>query len=475
MIKALFTVVTRSVLGVIGFVLTTVSAILFLTLFAIEEFGFAGGAYIGIIGFVILPAVFVVGLGLMPIGVWRVRQADLRRAAAGEAIPLAPVIDLNLPRTRGIVTIVGILSLVNIVILATGTYKGVELMESTEFCGGTCHSVMSPEFSTHSRSAHSRVRCTQCHIGPGAEWFIKSKLAGSWQVIAISLDIYPRPIPTPVETLRPARETCEQCHWPTRFVGERLKVITRYEEDEENTEKKSVLMLKIGGAPAAGQHSRGIHWHVDPRNKVRFRADKKRQYVKEVEVSLADGSQHLYANQGPPPTGVTPVDDWRTMDCVDCHNRPTHVYQRAKDEMDHALAAGDLDKSLPYIRREGLRILKMPWKSYEEAEAGMKKELFDFYGKEDPDLVTEKPKKLDDAAQALVAIFKRNVFPAMKVTWDTYPSFRDHEDDGGCFRCHTSDLQTTDGKKISQKCDLCHTTLAEKEENPEILSELSGE
>ena len=474
MIKSLFTVVTRSMVSLAGVALATVSAILFLTLFAIEELGEVSSPYSGIIAFVVVPVVLVVGLALIPIGIWQVRRGDRRRSALGESIPRAPVIDLNIPRTRSILSMVGILTLVNVVIIASGTYKAVELMESTQFCGGTCHSVMSPEFSTHSRSAHARVRCTQCHIGPGANWFVKSKLSGSWQLIAVALDSYPRPIPSPVENLRPARETCEQCHWPTRFVGERLKVITRFEEDEANTEKKTVLMMKIGGAEFG--RSRGIHWHVDPKNRVRYRADKRRRYVKEVESSLADGTTRLYTNQVPPGPGVSIGDEWRTMDCVDCHNRPTHVYQRAKDELDRGLSSGELDKSLPFIRREGLRILNLPWQSYDDAEKGMKKELVDFYGKQAPELLTEQPKKIDEATQALLAMYKRNVFPTMKVGWNTYPSFRDHEDDGGCYRCHTSDMKTADGKKkISQKCDLCHTTLAEMEENPEILSELSGE
>ena len=135
-------------------------------------------------------------------------------------------------------------------------------MDSTQFCGGTCHTVMTPEFTTYQRSPHSRVKCTECHIGSGADWFVKSKLSGSWQLVSVALDLYPRPIPTPVENLRPARETCEQCHWPTRFVGERLRFFNRFAEDEKQTEKKTVLLMKIGGGETGRAH--GIHWHVDP-------------------------------------------------------------------------------------------------------------------------------------------------------------------------------------------------------------------
>jgi nitrate/TMAO reductase-like tetraheme cytochrome c subunit len=172
------------------------------------------------------------------------------------------VIDLNVGRTRTLLLLFMALTLVNVVILAVSTYKAVEVMDSTKFCGQACHSVMAPEFTTYQRSPHSRVACVECHIGPGAGWFVKSKLSGSWQLISVSLDLYPRPIPTPVHNLRPARDTCEQCHWPNKFVGDRLKVITRFRDDEANTPEKTVLLLRVGGMQ--GRESKGIHWHVDP-------------------------------------------------------------------------------------------------------------------------------------------------------------------------------------------------------------------
>ena len=477
MLKVLFTTVSRSLISLAGVVLTTISAVLFLSLFGIEEFGnVQHGAYTGILAFIIIPSVFVTGLVLIPLGVALLRRADRKRLAKGEPEPRAPVIDFNLPRTRLIVAVVAVLTIVNVVIIATGTYKGVETMESTEFCGGACHSVMSPELTTYDRSAHSRVRCTQCHIGPGAGWFVKSKLSGSWQLISVALDLYPRPIPTPVENLRPARETCEQCHLPGRFIDDKLKVITRHAEDEANTPKKTVLMLKVGGSREGV--ARGIHWHVDSATTVRYRGDKKRKYVSEIELNLPDGGTRAYKNEAGPPTdgGVVVMnEEWRTMDCVDCHNRPTHVYQRPIDELDLALSSGELDLSLPFIRREGLRVIQGPFASWDVAQAGIKKELQDFYAKNNPDLMKDDPKKVDLAADALFALYKRNVFPTMNITWGTYPSFRDHFDDSGCFRCHVSDMKTADGKKVSQKCDLCHTTLAEEEEDPEILQMLSGQ
>ncbi len=469
MLKTFFTAVTRNFVSLIGVVVTTISAFLFLTMFAIESFAHVGGAYTGIFSFVVLPGVFALGLVLIPIGIWRFRRLERKRAAAGQAATLAPVIDLNVPRTRNIALVFGGLTLANFVILATGTYKAIEVMETTEFCGGACHSVMSPEFTTYQRSNHARVRCTQCHIGPGADWFVKSKLSGSWQLIAVALDLYPRPIGTPIPHLRPARETCEQCHWPTKFVGERLKVITHFDEDEKQTEKKTVLLLKVGGVLAG--KGKGIHWHVDPKNQIRYRSDDKRQTIYEVELTQAEGPAKHFKNTEVtgPDAGVTA--EWRTMDCVDCHNRPSHVYQRPRDEVEDALIHGELDRELPYIRREALRIVQLPFASHDEAKTGIKNALFEFYGKDYPDLAKNEAKKIADAAEVLHRIYARNVFPEMKITWGTYPNFR--YDEGGCFRCHQSELVADDGKKISKKCDLCHEVLAESEAEPEILELLA--
>jgi len=463
----IFKFISRSVLALVGVGLTSVCAILFLSMVAIEEFGALGhgvGPYAGIIAYLLLPAIFVVGLILIPIGAWRTRRRDRRRIAAGQQSIQAPVVDLNQPRTRAIVLLIGVLTAVNVVIIATATYKGVEVMESSEFCGGACHTVMSPQYEAYKRSPHARVRCTQCHIGPGANWFVKSKLSGSWQLISVALDLFPRPIPTPVENLRPARETCEQCHWPSKFVGDRLKIITHYDEDERQTEKKTVLLIKVGGIQAGT--GRGIHWHVDPRNVVRYRSDKKRQHIYDVELTT-DGVTRLYKAKEAPPAGAPQEPDWRTMDCVDCHNRPTHAYPQPRDEIDRVLSSGELDRTLPYIKREGVRIVQLKFASHDEAGRGIRKELVDFYSQQYPDLFKNEAQRVEEAAKKLFEIYRVNVSPEMKIDWGTYVNFQLNHD--GCFRCHNADHQTEDGKRISKKCDTCHEALAEGETAPEIL------
>jgi hypothetical protein len=319
------------------------------------------------------------------------------------------------------------------------------------------------------------VKCVACHIGPGADWFVKSKLSGAWQVVSVNLDLYQRPIPTPIHHLRPARETCEQCHWPSKFVGDRLWVKTHYSSDEANTELKTVLLLRVGGVE--GRVSQGIHWHVDPAIQIRYRSDEKRETITDVELTEADGTVKVFTTGAEPTQAATgspaPSDaaagSWRVMDCVDCHNRPSHTFSMPETEIDRALQAGKLDPSLPYLRREGLRALREDYDSHATARQQIKAALRSFYAESHPGV---EPERVDQAATDLANIYSRNVFPAMRVAWGSYPNHLGHTDFPGCFRCHDDEHTTPDGETISQDCSTCHTLLAMEEENPEILEML---
>ena len=459
--------ITRNPLGMAGAVLTTVSAVLFLTLFALDLVGYHGSPYTGILAFLIIPGLFLLGLALSPLGLWRERAR--RRRLGAEADETLPVWDLNVDRVRRNVLVFLLLSIVNVVILSTATYKGVEVMESTSFCGASCHTVMEPEYTTYKRSPHARVKCVECHIGEGANWFVKSKISGSWQLVSVAFNLYPRPIASPVHSLRPARETCEQCHWPNKFVGDRVKVNTHFSEDEGNTETKTVLVVKVGGHQAG--RSNGIHWHVDPDHVVRYRADAKRQTVYEVEMAAKDGTLHRYKGPAAEPAGA-PAAEWRTMDCVDCHNRPTHVYREPARELEDALVDRRIDPTLPFVRREGLKALVADYPSHEAARAGIAKAISGFYEASYPKLAADKKDQVAAAGRALGDIWAWNVFPAMNVKWGTYPNHLGHPDmsaEVGCFRCHDEQHKAADGTAISQDCSTCHSILAQDEKSPEIL------
>jgi len=468
--RSFFIAMTRNPLSLLGTAITTVSAILIAILFGIELFGVLGNPYIGILAYLILPGILACGLALIPIGIVRERRRARRAAQRGEPELGFPIIDLNSSRTRRWLLVFIMLSVVNTVILAVATFKGVEVMESTEFCGTTCHTVMQPEHVAHSRSPHSRVPCVKCHIGPGTDWFVKSKLSGAWQVISVTFDLYDRPIPSPVHDLRPARETCEQCHWPSKFVGDRLKVRTHYENDEENTELKTVLMVRVGGLE--GESSKGIHWHVDPSNKIRYRSSEDRETIYEVEQTLSDGTLRTFLPADPSDKGDG-SETWRTMDCIDCHNRPTHIYEMPENAVDHAIESGSIDRSLPFIRREGVRALKAEYATHDEARHEISATVAAYYAEEYPDVAREQGEAIAQAGDALGQAYAVNVFPEMNVQWGTYPDHIGHQVSNGCFRCHDDEHATADGDVISQDCSTCHALLAMEEEDPEILGMLT--
>jgi NapC/NirT cytochrome c family, N-terminal region len=467
MIKHFFAAITGNIISLIGTLMMVVSLLLILALLVMQAMGFQGGAYLGILTFVVLPMMFLAGTFTVPLGIWLKKRRDAKAAAEGKPVGHLPVIDLNKESTRGV--LLGFMALaVPVIALAAGlTYKAVHYMDSTEFCGMACHQVMEPEHTAFQRSPHVRVGCAGCHIGPGAQWFVKAKISGSWQLIAVALDLYPRPIPTPVHSLRPANGTCEQCHWPTKFVGERLKVRTHYAEDESNTEMKTALMVKVGGKQA-GQ-SQGIHWHVDPNHQVRYRADPSREVMYEVELTdLAEGgTRKLFKSEKPAPAGT----EWRTMDCVDCHNRASHIYRSPEFEVDLALEEGRIDRSLPYIRREGLRIItEKEYASHAEARDGISAAVKTFYTQNYPDLAGTPA--VEQAGKALGDAYAWNNFPHMKVKWNTYPNHVGHQNSPGCFRCHDNKHKTDDGAKIGKKCNTCHNIVAEEESNSAVLQEL---
>lgn len=459
-----FDLVTRHPLSLAGTVITTATATVFLSLLGIDA-----GPYGGILLFLILPALFLFGLLLIPLG----NRLYRRRAAAGRGTLRLPVIDLNSERTRKVAVIVVAATMVNVAILALASYKALEFSESNAFCGLTCHSVMAPEYTAHQLSPHARVRCAECHIGEGAGWLVKYKIDGVRQVVAVALDSYARPIASPVHNLRPARDTCEQCHWPSVFTGVKVKSIPHFGDDESNTERWTVLGVRVGGRLGADHF--GIHWHVDPETVIRYRSDASRETIYDVEVSRPDGTRDVFYPGGEPAAVPADAGEWRVMDCVDCHNRPTHVYRRPEQEVDGALLAGGIDRSLPYIRREALQALQAPYPSPSAAAEGIETALLDFYGREYPELATGSRERVLAAAQALSAAWARNVFPSMSIGWNTYPDHIGHEQSPGCFRCHDEDHATSEGKAISQDCEMCHTVMALDEESPEILQQVAPE
>jgi hypothetical protein len=445
----------RCPISVAGMVLTTISAVLFLVVFLADLFGWHSNPYVGIVFFLILPGIFLFGLILIPLGAWRER----RRRARGHG-PSAlhwPRVDLNDPIQRNTAVIVFMLTIANIVIVSLAAYRGVEYMDSVQFCGQACHSVMKPEFTAYQDGPHSRVTCVQCHIGSGASWFAKSKISGARQLLAVSFHTYSRPIPSPVQNLRPARDTCEQCHWPEKFHGDKIRRIPEYASDEKNTESVTTMQVHVGGGSERLGMAQGIHWHMNVANEVEYIAtDEKRQVIPWVRVKNRQGQVREFTAPGVTAEQLA-KGERRRMDCMDCHNRPSHPMaatpERAVDDM---IARGTMPRALPFVRRETVKALKVAYPTQDAAGEGISRTLRDFYRSQFPQAYMAQRQDVERAVQSADAIYRRNVFPEMNIQFGTYPNNIGHMDFPGCFRCHDDSHVAKDGAKITQDCDSCH-------------------
>jgi hypothetical protein len=205
---------------------------------------------------------------------------------------------------------------------------------------------------------------------------------------------------------------------------------------------------------------------------IRYLADADRKQINTVEATRADGKAAVFRTRGSPTT-LPPQESWRLMDCVDCHNRPTHLFREPGREIDQAILAQRIDVKLPWIRREGLKAVEVAYPSHEAARDGIAKQITDFYRQLDPSAFASREAAVTAAAAALGDIYCWNVWPSMKITWGTYPSYLGHDQAPGCFRCHDGEHVDAKGKAISQDCSLCHSLLAVDEKDPKILTQLS--
>ena len=331
---------------------------------------------------------------------------------------------------------------------------------------------MHPEFAAYQNSPHSRVECVECHVAPGAAGWISSKTAGVRQLVETVLNSSPKPIPSAIETNRlvPARETCEDCHWPQKFAGVTLRVINKYAEDEANTRTQTVLLMMVGGNKTSGIHGA----HFGPGVHIRFAAsDANRQTIPWVEYrNTVTGDTETFVNSDSAQASALPKYD---MQCVDCHNRPTHTFDLPDRALDRAFALGEIPVTLPYAKKKALELLKAEYATSQEAADRVPASFVSFYQQSYPDVFRDRSQDIHQAGQAVLAIYNRNVFPDLRVSWGTYPNNLGHTDFPGCFRCHDGSHATGGGKTITQDCDACHQPLAMDEASPEILKTLGLE
>ncbi len=463
----------RNAVSLIGAALAVVSAANIAFLIFIDYISSRPNPYIGIFAYMIVPAVMVFGLLLIPIGMWRERS---RRRTQAPSMDRYPRIDLNNPQQRSAFAFFIAFTVVFVALSAAGSYRAYEYTDSVQFCGQLCHTVMNPEFVAYSQSPHARVRCVDCHVGPGAGWYVRSKLSGAYQVYSVTFHKYPKPIPTPVENLRPAQETCEQCHWPRKFYGAQLKVFYHYGSDEKNTPRQIRMLINTGGGdPATGAPS-GIHWHMNIANEITYIAtDRQHQVIPWIQVKDRSGRVSVYQTKDSP---MKPEDlakgIKRRMDCVDCHNRPTHIYTPPDRSVDEALLAKRIDASLPFVKQQAVQTLTSQYNSTPEALQGIATELEKFYNQKYPDLTKTKASEIRGAIAEVQRIYKTTIFPEMKVDWRVHPTNIGHFTAPGCFRCHDDNHVSSDGRVITKKCDTCHTVIAEVESGQPVMGSTQG-
>jgi nitrate/TMAO reductase-like tetraheme cytochrome c subunit len=441
--------VFRNWLSLSGLVIILGSVFSFLLLLLLDSFAHFSNPYIGILTYLVAPAFFVLGLILASIGaVFRRRQII---KFAGPFPPLR--IDLARPRDRRLLRFFLAAAILFLLVSAIGSYQTYHYTESVQFCGLACHGVMKPEMVTYQNGPHARVACAECHIGKGATWYVRSKLSGTYQLYATLAHKYPRPIPTPVKNLRPAQETCEQCHWPKKFVGNLERTYSYFLGDQTNTPFTVRLLMKVGGGDPTHGPVGGIHWHMNVANKVEyFASDEARQKIPYVRVTDSQGVVTEF--RAPRFTNTISATSIRLMDCMDCHNRPAHRYESPNTAVNLSMALGKIDRSMPFIKSNALYVLTRSYTNEAHALETITTTLASRY----PSNPSVKP--VIDAVQR---IYRDNFFPEMKASWQVSPDTIGHKDWPGCFRCHDGLHKTADAQRTikANDCNACHTILTQ--------------
>jgi hypothetical protein len=411
--------------------------------------------YADLVIWLILPALVLLGVVLTIVGFRRERR-KIREGTGAERRFL--VADFNNPKHRktAVVLLTGFLLLS--LLYAFSGYKAYEFTESETFCGMMCHRVMGPEFKSHAYWVHAEIACVDCHVGPGAKYFLLYKLKGTRQLFDVIFDRYPRPIPTPVADLRPAEAVCEHCHGPEYQINQRLESRTYFLADKQNTRGTINLLLHMGKAELTTQQPPRMHWHSSTTEEIVYStSDKSRTVIPWIRVKRLDGKERIYrsieskisdaeaAKYGP-----------RRMDCIDCHNRQGHPYNPPDVIMNRLLALQLVDPDLPEIKRVAVEALDAKYASEEDAHKRIESSIRDFFKTRYPAIYSNRNAAITFAIGALKSAYSRNYDPHMKVSWKNFPSNQGHLFSAGCFRCHDGKHRSDDGAVLSRDCTVCH-------------------
>ena len=454
----------------LGFALAVMSIFGILLLVLADVFSVGIPPYFGFFAYIILPFVLILGVLIILVGVLVERW---RRRIGGKPMPPLTTVPVFCDRMKAI-GILGVL-MVFLAVVSVLSYRTYQFTETVGFCGQVCHTPMKPEFTAYQASPHARVACAECHVGPGASWYVRSKVAGTYQLYAVTFNKFPRPIESPVKRLRPARETCEKCHWPEKFWGNLFKINTHFASDEKNTPRQIQMLIKTGGGSPTTGLTAGIHWHMNIMNEVWYIAtDRKRQEIPWVKVKDTQGRVTEYLSKESPltPDQISKAEK-RRMDCIDCHNRPSHVFQPPQQAVDQALLVGRIDATLPFIKRQAVEVMSQTYATTESAREGIASGIDAFYFTKYPAFYEQRRATIQAAIAEIQRLYETNIFPEMKVNWETHPNNLGHFNYPGCFRCHDGQHVSQEGKVIPKDCNSCHVILGQ-EEGRKPMAEVKG-
>ncbi len=481
-IRAVISGVSRSKVSVVGAVLSLVLLPVLLVSIFIDFQGMTQNPYFGFLIYLIMGPLFTLGLILVCYGIVTSKGREDIGVFTYEYLEEQFSRPGRFTRVRKLIGLTTGIAFISLFIIGLVTYTGYHYTESNSFCGQFCHNVMEPEFVTYKNSPHSRVSCVECHIGKDSGWFTKAKFSGVKQLVATAMNSHSKPLVTPIEALRPVRETCEQCHRPEKFHGDKLHVRESFLPDEKNTQVQTALLVKIGSGGYSGREAHGIHWHVSEKYKVSYvHTDRSREQISRVILTGPDDFKEVYYSSRPVSETIenieglgTVQESLREMDCIDCHNRPTHIFLSPEKALDRKLTTGIIPRDLPFIKKQGLAVITKMYGTADSARLNIAKQLRSWYQENYPKIYENKREVIDQAIKGVQQAYSDNVFPEMKIGWKTYKNFIGHEDGTGCFRCHDGSHATKEGKVISKKCETCHVLLAVDEQSPDILQVLKG-
>ncbi|MBF0432523.1 MAG: NapC/NirT family cytochrome c [Fibrobacteria bacterium] len=444
-------------ISLIGFIITIVFFSLEAFLFAVE-FVISSNLYLGLITYVILPPFLFLGLGLIIIGAIIRHRRKKRGIKSEQWEPLK--IDFSIPSHRSTTLVAFVAGMILFLASLIGVYKGYHYTETNKFCGTLCHNVMHPEYTAYQQSSHARVHCVECHIGNGADWYVRSKLSGAKQFYSVLFNHFPRPIPTPVANLRPAQETCEQCHWPEKFFGA-LETQHDYfitDEDSKWDKWKLRMLVKVGGG---GMQLEGIHAHMNVAADIYYATeDTKRENITWVKTVSKNGEEKIFTTKDSPYKEKEPPKYLlRKMDCMDCHNRPSHKFEAPYRSLNRSMAYGEISSDIPEIKLKAMAALEQKYDNKETALASIKQQLWDYYREDHTDYYNANKPALTKSINQVAKIYSDNFFPFMKISWKNYPDNIGHLITPGCFRCHDGQHKTTLGETITRDCNACHTII----------------